>query len=428
MCRFGRLASMIAGAAHYYGRMVAVADGTPATIRKIAAAEGYVASICFKTGPPTTAGVELEWTVHHLADPARPIDVPTLRGALGPYAPTTVDEHSPQRSLANGGKVTVEPGGQVEVSTLPQRSLRELRRCTDEDTAQLTGLLATGGLGLGDTGIDPFRHPQPVLSTPRYRAMAQMFDRRGPHGRTMMHSTAGLQICVDAGEPDRYRGRWEALHALGPVLIASFANARQRAGRPTGWASARMGTWLSMDPALTGPAWPSSSPHDDPATVWARYALAAPLVCLRRGDRWTAPAGVTFADWVHGALPEPPTIDDLDYHLTTLFPPVRPRGYIEVRYLDTQPPGEWIAPAAVLDALLADQSTLDAAREACGPTEGQWLVAARDGLADPGLRRAARAVLDLALRALDRTDLEPATRDAVIAIINRRLARERTAL
>lgn len=405
-----------------------MADETAPRIRSIAAAEGYVASICFKTGPPSCAGVELEWTVHHLADPSRPIDVRLLRSALGPHAPATLDAHSAQQPLAHGGRVTVEPGGQVEISSLPRPSLHDLHRRTEEEIAQLTDLLAGHGFALGSTGIDPFRLPRPVLHTPRYEAMAEVFDRRGPDGRTMMHSTAGLQVCVDAGEPTRYRARWDALHALGPVLIATFATARQHAGRDSGWASARMRTWLSMEPRLTGPAWPPTRPYDDPETAWARYALAAPLVCVRGGDRWTAPPGLTFADWVSGALPIPPTTDDLDYHLTTLFPPIRPRGYLEIRYLDTQPPGEWIAPTAVLDTLLGDDDVLSAALDACGPVADRWLVASRDGLADPRLRAAARAVLDIALRSLDRTGLDPSDQRAVAAMIDRRLASERTSL
>jgi glutamate--cysteine ligase len=76
----------------------------------------------------------------------------------------------------------------------------------------------------------------------------------------------------------------------------------------------------------------------DPAAAWARSALRAPVICVHRpGGCWDAPPRMTFADWIDGALPEPPTTADLDYHLSTLFPPVRPRGYLEVRYLDAQP-------------------------------------------------------------------------------------------
>jgi glutamate--cysteine ligase len=236
----------------------------------------------------------------------------------------------------------------------------------------------------------------------------------------MMCSTAGLQICVDAGEPDHFAARWAAVHALGPVLLATFATARRHAGDDTGWASARMRAWLSMDRRRTGPVGPAT----DPATAWARYALAAPLLCVRRpGPRWDAPPGVTFADWIAGALPLPPTLGDLDYHLGTLFPPVRPRGYLELRFLDTQPAGEWFAPVAIVTALLDDDEALDAARAACEPVEDRWLEAARFGPAEPALATAATRLLDVAARALGRTDLPATDRDAVLDLVDRRLNR-----
>jgi glutamate--cysteine ligase len=254
--------------------------------------------------------------------------------------------------------------------------------------------------------------------------MQRAFDAHSPHGRTMMCSTAGLQICVDAGEPDRLVERWAAVHALGPVLVATFATARRHAGADTGWASARMRAWLGMDHRRTGPVGPAA----DPATAWARYALAAPLLCVRRpGLPWDAPPGVTFTDWITGAaplgtaLPRPPTTDDLDYHLGTLFPPVRPRGYLELRFLDTQPAGEWFAPVAVVTALLDDHEALDAARAACEPVEDRWLDAARFGLADAALAAAATRLLDIAGRALGRTDLPVADRHAVLDVVDRRL-------
>jgi glutamate--cysteine ligase len=185
-----------------------------------------------------------------------------------------------------------------------------------------------------------------------------------------------------------------------------------------------MRAWLDTDPTRTWPvAGPDPAAGSDPASAWARYALAAPLLCLRRSHgSWHPPAGMTFAEWIGGAVRPPPTVDDLDYHLGTLFPPVRPRGYLEVRFLDAQPPGEWIAPVAVLAALLADPSTTQAAQELAAPVAGAWSTAARRGLSDPALRAAAEAVAGLACRALDRTDLTPAAQQAVAGIVSRRLA------
>jgi glutamate--cysteine ligase len=391
-------------------------------LHEVAHAEGYVASVCFKTGPPQRTGVELEWTVHHADDPVRPVAPAALTAALGPHAPPALHPPSPHLPLPAGGVVTIEPGGQLEISTPPARSLAALHRGTDADIAQLTGLLAGAGLVLGRSGIDQHRPPRPFLDTPRYAAMARAYDRRGPHGQIMMRSTAGLQVCLDAGEPAEVNARWAGLHALGPPLLAVFANARRLAGRDTGSASARMANWFRIDPSRTRPAWTPTGGDPDPARAWARYAVHAELLCVpRRRGRWDAPPGVTFADWIDGALPRPPTVADLDYHLGTLFPPVRPRGYLEVRYLDAQPPGEWLAPVAVFGALTSDAATLAEATELCAPAADRWVQAAHRGLADRTVAAAGRAVLDLACRRLDRTDLPAAARTAVSEIVRRRL-------
>jgi glutamate--cysteine ligase len=146
-----------------------------------------------------------------------------------------------------------------------------------------------------------------------------------------------------------------------------------------------------------------SSVTADPAAWWAKRVLDAPVMCVRRPDGcWDPPGVMTFADWIGGALPVPPTEDDLDYHMSTLFPPVRPRGYLEVRYLDAQDGDGWVAPSVLLTALMADEATVDAVLAATEPAAGRWLHAARYGLADQRIAQASRAVLALADTALAR--------------------------
>ncbi|MBB2943043.1 glutamate--cysteine ligase [Actinoplanes lutulentus] len=367
----------------------------------------HISGICFKTGPPQRVGVELEWTTHHAGDPAAYLRAEDLAAALGGHTPATLGNPHPQ-PLPGGGAVTVEPGGQIEISSAVADDLAGLHATVSAEQAALTELLARSGIVLGDRGIDPHRPPRRILDTPRYAAMERAFDRAG---RTMMGSTAGLQVCFDAGA-----GRWEVLNEAGPALLALFANSRRHAGRDTRWASARMATWLAMEQRRSGPV----PIGDDPALDWARYALDAPLLCVRRDNgSWDAPQGLTLAGWI--ASDDPPTVDDVEYHLGTLFPPVRPRGYLEVRYLDTQPGGEWIAPAAALVTLLADDSLVDQAREAAAPSAGRWLAAARAGLADPAVRASAAALAELACRNLERTGLPTPVRETVSEILARRL-------
>lgn len=382
----------------------------------------HISGICFKTGPPERLGIELEWTVHRSGAPAAYVEAADLRTALHDHAPPALGNPHPGVPLPGGGAVTVEPGGQLEISSAPAGSLTELYESLRADQSYLRDLLSRAGLELGGSGLDPYRKPRRLLRTPRYAAMQRSFDADGPHGHTMMCSTAGLQVCLDAGPPDRVAQRWHALHEVGPALLAAFATSPRRAGQDTGWASTRMATWYGIEPRRTRPALVDGDPVDG----WARYALAAPLLCVRREGSWDAPPGVTFADWITGALSEPPNYDDLDYHLSTLFPPVRPRGYLEVRYLDAQPGEEWIAPAAVLTTLLADDTLTDTARAIAAPTAGRWVEAARDGLADPAIRATATHLFDLAGRHLDRTGLPQPVRDQVTGILDRRLDRAAT--
>lgn len=390
------------------------ATATRRALRSQEEVEAYIRAICFKTGPPARIGAELEWTVHHTAAPRAPLDAGTLRHALGRHTPATLDPPHPPQPLPAGGVLTVEPGGQIEISSAPAASLTALHRAVSTDLAHLTGLLDAAGLTLGEQGIDQHRPPRRLLHTPRYTAMERSFDARGRHGRTMMCSTASLQVCLDAGPAEELPTRWAAVLALGPPLIALFANS----GRE-GLASARMAAWWGMDPRLTHPP---VGPPSDPAAGWVRFALNAPVLCVRRdGQAWDPPPGLTLRDWVRGALPFPPTADDVGYHLSLLFPPVRPRGYLEVRYLDAQRGHDWLVPVAMLSALLIDPATTEAALELAAPVADRWTVAWRRGLADRRLHRAATALAGLTAARLDRTGLPSGLHDHVLDTIARRL-------
>ncbi len=247
----------------------------------------------------------------------------------------------------------MEPGGQLELSSAPAVTLGELIEVTGRDLAALRDAAAAVGLELCGYGLDPLRPPRRVLDLPRYAAMEKFFDREGPWGRQMMCGTASVQVCVDSGDEgpgeSGYRARWRLLHAIGPVLVAAFANSPIRRGQPTGWRSARQQVWSNMNPGRTrAPAPPADD--GDPRDAWTAYALDAELMCVREPESadWSAPPGVTFREWLRaggsGVL-RAPTQEDLDYHLSTLFPPVRPRGHMEVRVIDA-PAGSYPAGAA----------------------------------------------------------------------------------
>ncbi|MFY1636905.1 glutamate-cysteine ligase family protein [Solwaraspora sp. WMMB335] len=392
-------------------------------IDDLQAAAGYIARICFKTGPPRRIGLELEWTVHYRDQPARHLDPDDLTGALGDHAPRTLRPTSPHVALPHGGLITVEPGGQVELSTPPTDSLHTLHLAASADLATLTRRLDLAGLCLGHQGCDPHRPPHQILRNRRYAAMAAAFDRQGQAGADMMCGTAGLQVCLDAGTDRQLALRWSAAHLLGPPLLALFANSPARGGRQTGWASSRMQTWLTLDPVRTAaPADHTHPPEPDPVAGWVRRVLDTPPLFVAEGPAgWRLPGPMSFGEWIVTNTPRPPTYADLDLHLSTLFPPVRPRGYLEIRYLDAQPERDWIVPATVLAALFARDETLRTAIAYAAPATDRWLPAARHGLADPIVATSAAALVELACDRFTDLDLPAETITTVTSALRRRL-------
>ncbi|GIH69705.1 glutamate-cysteine ligase family protein [Sphaerimonospora thailandensis] len=350
---------------------------------------------CFRGETADRLGVELEFLVYDTDLPAAQVPIARIRDALPPL---------PGRS-----RVTFEPGGQLELSGPPGR-LPVAVAALAADVQAVRLALGRAGLSLGGMGLDPRRSPVRQLREPRYDAMAAFLGV--PYGLTMMCSTASIQLNIDVGDDPAVR--WTRAHRLGPVLVAAFANSP--AG---GWMSARQAIWRALDPSRTAPV----EAGGDPAADWARYLLDARLMMIRDAGGGFRPVldGTAFRDFARAAG-RPPGEDDLAYHATTLFPPVRPRGWLEIRYLDAQGidaqrndaqgadaqgADDWAVVTAVVYALIADDRTADTALEAAAPMEGRWADAARLGLADPGLRGAASVCFRAAVEALPRLGAEP---------------------
>lgn len=380
-------------------------------------AEAHVHGVCFKTGPPLRTGVETEWLCQDPRHPRLPISVDRLNAAL---APIEVAD-----ALPGGSRLTREPGNQVELSSPPALSLSACVEAMAADLAVLREAVEQAGLTLVGQGLDPYREPPRVLDHPRYRAMESFFDREGPWGRDMMRLTASVQINLDSGDDSHgvsgHRYRWELAHRIGPVLVAAFANSPIQDGWPTGWLSTRQAVWSRMDAGRTH----QPDYHPDPGVAWTRYALDAKVMCIPGDDDsdWSAPPDLTFRDWLRGTPGlRPPTSADLDYHLSTLFPPVRPRGWLELRMIDAQNGDDWIVPTVLAATLLNDPVAADAAYAATEPlchdarpvpSDEIWLRAARTGLADPDLAKAARACFAAADSALADPETPVALRQAL---------------
>ncbi|OBH99396.1 ergothioneine biosynthesis glutamate--cysteine ligase EgtA [Mycobacterium scrofulaceum] len=352
------------------------------------AAARYIADGCLVDGPLGRVGLELEGHCHDPADPYRRPGWAEIGQVL---------EGLPE--LPGGSRITLEPGGAVELSGPPADGVVSAIEGMRRDQAVLRSAFAAAGLGLVFLGADPLRPPKRINPGARYRAMEEFFasSRSGDAGSAMMTSTASIQVNLDAGPRAGWAARVRLAHALGPTMIAMAANSPMLRGEFTGWASTRQWVWGQMDSARCGPVLGASG--DDPGTDWARYALKAPVMLVHAPDAAAVTQWVPFADWVDGRVllgDRRPTVSDLEYHLTTLFPPVRPRQWLEIRYLDSVPDEYWPAVVFTLTALLDDPGAAESAAEAVEPVATAWDTAARVGLRDRRLYAAANKCVAIA--------------------------------
>ncbi|OBF14101.1 ergothioneine biosynthesis glutamate--cysteine ligase EgtA [Mycobacterium sp. ACS4331] len=348
----------------------------------------HIAAASLIDGPIGRVGIEIEAHCIDLADPLRRPSWAEIQQVIAGLP-----------ALPGRSRITVEPGGAVELSGPPEDGVMPAISGMLADRAVLQDAFTDAGLGLLLLGADPLREPRRVNPGGRYAAMERFFTASGSAdaGAAMMTSTASVQVNLDAGPESGWAGRVRLAHALGPTMIAIAANSPLLGGRFTGWASTRQQVWGRLDSARCGPVLGVSG--EDPAADWARYALKAPVMLVHAPDAVPVLDWVPFTDWADGRVllgGRRPTTADLEYHLTTLFPPVRPRGWLEIRYLDALPDMLWPAVVFTLTTLLDDAEAAAVAAEAVGPVAAAWDTAARLGLRDRHLRDAAVACVSLA--------------------------------
>jgi glutamate--cysteine ligase len=332
-------------------------------------------------------------------------------------SPTIDPERLPAVALPAGSRLTLEPGGQVELSSPPQVTVAAACDALSLDLEALRSAISPMGVDLRQTGVNEER-PTRLLHSPRYQAMEAYFDRRWPEaGRTMMCATASVQVNLGLGTGPRAVRRWRAANLLGPVLAAAFSTSTPSAAGPT-----RMATWLALDPSRTAPVpQPDGNGNGNrdgnrdghghrnrrrlPADDWVDYALDANVMLIRAGEdhQPILDEPLTARAWIeHGHPLGWPTADDVSYHLTTLFPPVRPRGWMELRMIDALPDPWWRVPVAVAAALVDDAEAV----RACEPVAARWWEAATQGLADPALAAAADVCAERAIDRLPRVGVD----------------------
>ena len=227
-----------------------------------------------------------------------------------------------------------EPGGQVELSLPCAPTLPRLADSWEHTIRALRADCSRSGVVLEAAPVDPRSDVPRQLTSRRYVAMERHLDRIGAAGRTMMRRTASTQVCLDWWPGEAGREQWRLALLAGPFLAAAFSH--------SSGPGSRLDTWRSVDPSRTA--------YDDrllrgtdPVAAYADFAAGAAVFAMPEEEEPTAPT--SFAVW---ARDHEVTDDAIAHHLSTLFPPVRPRGrYLELRFLDVQP-DELVVPVAEL--------------------------------------------------------------------------------
>lgn len=258
--------------------------------------------------------------------------------------------------------VSLEPGGQVELSGRPWHTAREAHAENQEHLRLLTSIARGLGLRVVTLGYRPFTElsDMPWMPKTRYRTMRQTLCTRGPLATDMMLMTATGQVSLDwRDEADCVR-KTVLSARISPLLVALYANSPVRAGRPTGFVSYRSRVWNEVDPARCG--YPTAMLDGSFSyRAYVDWALDAPLLFLRREGEYLAPK-VTFRALLdHGWQGQPVTLSDWNDHLSTLFPEVRLKKIIEIRAADCVDAAMTGALAALMRGLLYDETALDEA-------------------------------------------------------------------
>jgi glutamate--cysteine ligase len=266
----------------------------------------------------------------------------------------------------DGANVSLEPGGQLELSGAPLSTIHETRAELESHLAEVHAVADPMGVGFLGIGAAPeWTHDQmPMMPKGRYRLMTDYMGRVGTHGTQMMYRTCTVQVNLDyASEADMVKKLRVSL-ALQPVATALFASSPFFEGRLNGHTSWRSRIWRGLDDARTGTL-PFAYEDGMGFQRYVDWVLDVPMYFVYRDGRYIDALGQSFRDFLKGELPalpgEKPTLSDWADHMTTVFPEARVKKYIEMRGADAGDLAHMVALPAFWVGLLYEQETLDAA-------------------------------------------------------------------
>ncbi len=265
-----------------------------------------------------------------------------------------------------GASITLEPGGQFELSGAPLQSLIQTCNEVNQHLEQVRAIAEPLGIGYLGMGFTPnwSREEMPQMPKGRYTIMRRYMPKVGSLGLDMMHRTATVQVNLDFGSESDMVKKFRTSLALQPIATALFANSPLTEGKPNGWCSYRGHIWTDTDPDRTGML---DFVFEDGFGFerYVDYMLDVPMYFVYRDGDYMDAAGLSFQDFLAGKLaPAPgqlPSLKDWEDHLSTAFPEVRLKTFLEMRGADS---GSWntiCALPALWVGLLYDDACLEAA-------------------------------------------------------------------
>ena len=291
----------------------------------------------------------------------------------------------------NGANVSLEPGGQLELSGAPLETIHQTCDEVNEHLTQVKKIADTIGAGFIGLGAAPeWSHADmPQMPKGRYRLMTEYMGKVGTHGTQMMYRTCTVQVNLDfASEADMVK-KFRVALALQPVATALFANSPFFDGQVNGYQSWRSRIWQDLDADRTGTL-PFVFEDGMGFERYVDYALDVPMYFVHRDGVYHNALGMSFRDFLKGELPalpgETPMESDWADHLTTIFPEARIKRFMEMRGADGGPWRRLCALPALWVGLIYDQNSLDAAWDLCKYWTAEQRETLRRDAAKDGLR------------------------------------------
>ncbi len=313
------------------------------------------------------------------------------------------------------GSVSLEPGGQFELSGAPLETIHDTCEEVHQHLVQVREIGDGLGIGFLGLGASPTwsRAKTPVMPKGRYKIMAPYMDRVGRFGRDMMFRTCTVQVNLDFGSEADMVKKLRVSLALQPIATALFANSPFLDGKPNGFQSFRSEVWTDTDKARSGML-PFAFENGMGFERYVDYALDVPMYFVMRNGEHVNVAGESFRTFLDGKLPqlpgEKPVIKDWADHLTTIFPEVRLKKYLEMRGADSGPWRRLCALPALWTGVLYEQGPLDAAWDLVNDWTADERQALRNAVPREGLKAMirGRTVRDVArdMLRLSRAGLE----------------------